>query len=243
MRRRSFVLASALVSGCALFTDLDGFDDGSPVATDGGGTLGPEGSVGTTDGGALARDDSGREPTPDGSTDEDSGAKPCTLTTTTAALPTLAATNGAEVAWTNVESAKVQDDLVAATLLGTIDDTSRFLVLTGYGFVIPATASIRGVKVTVRARAVGGSSGALRDESVRLVVDGVPVGQSKAGTRWSGTFSTVDYGGPAMLWNAALTPANVSAVTFGVSFQMGYHGPGESTGQVDTIAVTITYCN
>lgn len=95
---------------------------------------------------------------------------------------------------------------------------TQYLKATGYGFAVPAGATIVGIQMTVRRGELAGTSNAL-DGSVRLYKAGVLAGADKASpTGWTpGALGTVTYGGPADLWGTTWTPADVNNANFGAA--------------------------
>jgi hypothetical protein len=96
---------------------------------------------------------------------------------------------------------------------------TNYLFLHDFNLAVPSNAVIDGIQVTIPKKIIGGVA---VDQSVRLVVGGVVVGDDLASpTPWSTTtFATTIYGGPTTTWTAGLTPAtaNVDGTSgFGVA--------------------------
>jgi hypothetical protein len=118
--------------------------------------------------------------------------------------------------------------------------TSEFLVCTGFGFALPAGATVQGIVVNVeRSRAVG--TGVATDAKLRLVRGGlIQTTERATTTAYSDTDVIEAHGGPSDLWGAAWTPADVNASGFGAT--LAVQAPlGPSTPRVDAITMTVYY--
>ena len=148
------------------------------------------------------------------------------------------------VPWSNPANVTVADGAYASV---TLPDTgqigfvsSRFLNVTGFGFSIPATAVIRGIRVEVKQhRDLFGF--VVWDEAVRLVKNGSQVGTDKA---YDDDLTLTDayryYGGPKDLWGTTWTPDEINSPGFGLSFAVATHSPPE-TAYVDDVRVGVYY--
>lgn len=107
-------------------------------------------------------------------------------------------------------------------------------VLSGFGFTLPASASIRGIKVDF-ART---GSGTVTDDAIAL-----PKGNPKSNGDVpqgpaDGPYTTATYGSATDTWGATWTAAEINASTFSVSIDLA--GSGEIHG--DGLGVTVYYC-
>jgi len=126
-------------------------------------------------------------------------------------------------------------------------DTSRYLKGSGFGFAIPAGATIGEIIVTMgRASSTGITGGdRIRDLPVRISTDGTNlVGDNKAltGTNWPTSEGAATYGGAADTWGTTLTPAQINSSKFSVflSFRNA-NSNYDRTAYVDYIRITVTY--
>lgn len=130
-------------------------------------------------------------------------------------------------AWTAPGNAKVFDGQVATVSVeggssspgpGTASGTpSDYLQTTDFGFNVPGSATITGVIAEVY-RYDGGAN-QNDDKEVNLIVNGVIVGANKAAYGSPGVFGAwLVYGGASDLWGMALTPADINANDFGLSY-------------------------
>jgi hypothetical protein len=220
-------------ASCRALTSFDGFT-GAPLDESFPDTGPPPPSL---DGSDEASVDAGE--------DVDAGPppKPCTSTPIStgpraATLGTLALSSGP--AWTNTMAAIAADGVATSSNIPSTIESSILLV-GGFGFAIPETAAIAGVKVSILRRAdkVG-----LRETSVRLAPESVPAGAGKEGAEDLpvGTFTAIDYGDATDLWGIPLTPAIVNQPTFGASLRVKNSGAVSGIAEVDEIHVDVTYC-
>src|SRR5438128_8185400 len=83
--------------------------------------------------------------------------------------------------WTSASTitsaSQTSDDVYLHSPIGS-NKSSRVLSLTGFGFALPAGASISGIVVSVERHA--GTTNKTNDQVVQLIVGGVQVGDNKA---------------------------------------------------------------
>lgn len=117
---------------------------------------------------------------------------------------------------------------------------SDFLDATTFGFNVPTSATINGVKVEIeRSQA---ASGSVKDVTVRLLKAGTATGDNKADTTssWPTSDTTATYGGAADLWGATLNASDVNATNFGVTLKVEGNA-GVDTARVDYVRITVYY--
>lgn len=104
------------------------------------------------------------------------------------------------------------------------------LALGAFGFDIPATATISGIKVEITRRwtvnTVQESTFGFRDK-----------GTTKSSGAWTSSYTTVSYGGPTDRWGATWQPADFTA---GLVFEITAGSSGYAN--VDDVALTIYAC-
>lgn len=119
-----------------------------------------------------------------------------------------------------------------------------YLQCTGYGFAIPAGATVNGITVNVQRRSSSTSNGGSHDSAMRLVKGGV-VGATDRATATIYTTSDVteSHGGAADLWGDSWAIADVNNANFGAAFRAIKPSSGGSshTISVDYISITIDY--
>lgn len=162
------------------------------------------------------------------------GASGADLITTVASF-----TSATELELTLAASTTVSSVVSA---IGSTDPVqSQLLKVTNYGFAIPATASIEGVKVEVEGKSLSTTSENLKvyDTAAQLIVGGVAAGVDKSLiTAFTGADTLKTYGGTDDTWQNALTPTIVNASNFGFQFQaQSIFGRAD----VDNIKITVYY--
>lgn len=162
-------------------------------------------------------------------------------------LPTAAITTGAGVeAWVNPSGIETKNGVYNTAVTLTANDTSQFLQGTGYGFAIPASATITGISATIyRSKSTSGITG-VNDSNVQLLKAGIAVGSNRAtGTPWATGISTQNYGSSSDLWGTAWTPADINNAAFGLQVSLIQIVPprtfGSSTDGIDAITITVSY--
>lgn len=131
----------------------------------------------------------------------------------------------------------------ATMSLGTGAPASNYLQGTGYGFSIPANATIIGIQVVInRNGSINTGSIGYSDVEVRLVKDNVIGGDNKASaTLWPSSFGTESYGSSSDLWGQAWAPADINDPDFGVALAADHNSSITRTANVDYMQITVTY--
>jgi hypothetical protein len=160
-------------------------------------------------------------------------------------LPTSATGNtntigGGTLAWSNptrIELADGSKVTRAFTAGGGITDD---LIGTGFGFSIPAGATIIGIQLDVDEGSFGDS---ISSTHIRLLKAGVAAGSNKAGVpasgiEWLSGGNNVTYGGSADLWGTTWTASDINNANFGAAVVAT--GTGDSA-ICDYFKITVTY--
>jgi hypothetical protein len=107
-------------------------------------------------------------------------------------------TSVGSVNWTSPGNAQTSNDSWAtASLSGT--SATYYLKATGFGFSIPAGATINGIQVDVERN--GAATGKIGDNSVRLIKGGTISGNDKStGAEWPVSDAYQPYGNSTDLW-------------------------------------------
>lgn len=119
-----------------------------------------------------------------------------------------------------------------------------YLRIWGFGFAVPAAATINGVEVIIE---FVGSTTSMSNSFAQLVTltnttsgAGSRIGSNLAvATAVPTTETTWTYGGAANLWGANLTPSIVNAANH--AFDFACTGPNSSTVNIDYLAMRIYY--
>jgi len=117
--------------------------------------------------------------------------------------------------------------------------TQNYLQLTGFGFAIPAGATINGVQASVRGLS-SGSNNANRTIQVGLTTNGTALAGTAKTQILTATVANYALGTTSDVWGAALTAANVNASTFGVLIRDN-DTTVSGIFSIDYVSLTITY--
>jgi hypothetical protein len=191
------------------------------------------------DAGADASADAADDATAEDASDAEPDSGLCSTTFLQAlSASTIAVTSGRD--WTNPTAAITSNNAYAEVSSMVDGEVSDYLVVTDFVAAVPAAATVTGISVSIERRQ-SGNTVFIADNLVRLVVNGAVVGQNKAfNGLWTGTDTTVTYGGPNDRWGAALTTADVNASTFGAAISVAYASTaGNSDARIDAIKVQI----
>lgn len=148
--------------------------------------------------------------------------------------------------WSNPNRAyRTDNSLATAAVDGT---TTVYLRCLNYGFSIPSTSTILGVRVNVNRKSNRTSNGGANDAAVRLVTPAGGIGATDRSTATLYTTSLVNeaHGTATDLWGlttATLTPDVVNAAGFGAAFAATKASSSGSshTMAVDQISITVDY--
>jgi hypothetical protein len=124
------------------------------------------------------------------------------------------------------------------------DTQTSCLEARNYGFTIPGTATITGIRVDVERRRSAAAGGYIEDNGVMILKGGVYSGPNKAnyGVNWPTTDAYVSYGGLGDLWGTTWTPADINSAAFGVAIaSISYTCGSAMTSFVDHIRMTVFY--
>jgi len=153
------------------------------------------------------------------------------------------------LSWASVGNAILSDnnDATAGQAVGILSSVqTRYITAQGFGFAIPAGASICGIKVEVERYAAGliiGSS--ITDNSIRIIKNGSIAGSDQsAGAVWPGAAAYGAYGGAANQWGLAWTPADINAANFGIAISARLNAGLAGvflTAHIDHIRLTVYY--
>lgn len=159
------------------------------------------------------------------------------------AVPATCVDNGSTGTrtWSNWGRGTAYDGSYATVSVdGTI---SHYLKCTGYGFAIPAGATINGIVVTP-VRFSSGTPGSL-DAAVRLVNADTTIGTTdrSTATTYPTTSTEEIHGGAADLWGTSWGPSDINDADFGVAFSVTKPSSSGAaqTVSVDTLVVTVYY--
>jgi hypothetical protein len=214
------VIVAAAAAGCSVFQDFTGYSSGSsPAPAD----AGPSADASTEDEVPGTRQNDG------GSPDPADAQVPC-VPKSIGPRYGLIAEDVPPATWSNRNGALVPNDGQYAHT----DYKSGTLEISDFRFALPAGASVRGIVVEIARIAEGSIT-----DTVALVK-----GHSKAGGAWPqgpevGPYRTATYGSSTDTWGATWTSADINTSTFSVRIM----AMGSGDGHVDSVGVTVYYCD
>lgn len=157
---------------------------------------------------------------------------------------TAADGGGGGTTWTTPNNAKVEDTAVASCLNigpGGGGGTPNQLNVTNFGFSIPTTAIIDGIKAEIKVQTTGGSN-ASDSGSVYLLYNGGNTNATNTPNPaqfWPvASLTWLTHGSSTSLWGRTWTPAEVNNANFGLSLS-AFPPTGTSTINVDSVRLTV----
>lgn len=121
-----------------------------------------------------------------------------------------------------------------------LNNISKYMTQTNYGFSIPSTATITGIQADITKRRGSGGSSPLIDARVRLIRAGtVQTTDRASGAAWPPVDTDTPYGGSADLWGASWTPSDINNSGFGVAIS-AENTDSFTSADADIGAVTMT---
>jgi hypothetical protein len=150
------------------------------------------------------------------------------------------------LAWSSPSSALALDGSFASASV-TFDPStyySHYLKVMGFGFSIPAGATINGINVTMYKQCY--NCGTQEDYIVKLVKGGSVVGDNNAiagPSGWPYPVGPVSYGGPSDLWGETWTSSDINSADFGFVFSVIIHGISVDVteAEIDYAEITVYY--
>lgn len=144
------------------------------------------------------------------------------------------------LAWANADRITTVNGQGASAAGMPTGSPTVLLIGKGFGFAVPADATIDGVTVEIVRSSIGARCGDVR---VALLRGGLVDGDNRAdfAVQWPTSLTPKVYGGPTDLWGLALTPADVNDPGFGVGVQCEKDVAGPGGAIVDYLTVTVHY--
>lgn len=149
---------------------------------------------------------------------------------------------GVEKPWSDTGNVFADDGAYAQGELGSgaVAYTER-LDITGFGFAIPAGATIDGIVASINAWS-NNSARAVRDVQVRLLIGGTPSGTNLADGRTWTAEATENYGGISNTWGLTPSVAQINASNFGIGLQFDNNGATTlRVPRLDHVTLTVYY--
>ena len=152
--------------------------------------------------------------------------------------------SGSNAAWGQLNDVEKDDGIYCyvAIPIGSDVNPSNELILTNFGFGIPASALVLGVRVSIHRQALGGTS-AVYDSSITLAGVGGSNNYAEL-NHWSGNQYAI-YGSTTDTWGLGigLTPAVINSSGFGINITLNGTGtPGNGvTAGIDYVSIQVFY--
>lgn len=135
----------------------------------------------------------------------------------------------------------------AGSLLGVLATANtQYLFVSGFGFNLPAGATVCGIEASVERNASGlliGSS--VRDNSVKIAKGGTITGTDHASSAsWTGSDVIATYGGNGDAWGTSWTYADINNASFGIAISAQLSAGLASlflSANIDQVKITVYY--
>lgn len=163
-------------------------------------------------------------------------------------VPLGYATSGMGSGWANLMGVQFVDNSPAYADLAQYPTCNNFMCyysniasFTSFGFSIPATATIMGIKLDILQR-VSSPGGGIHDSVLVLAYNGITYGSNYAATtfNWLDVPTIKTYGGAIDTWGYAWTPAQINDPTFGFRYQLT-NTSFDQPASVDHLTMTVYY--
>lgn len=142
------------------------------------------------------------------------------------------------ISWANVSNARVSDDFAASVSAMSSAQVTHYLVVSSFGFNVPAQATITGVSVGIERKTNNG----IVDNEVRLLSGAIGGDNKASASTWPASDTVATYGGASDKWGLTLTPNDVNGSSFGAALSAKYTPvSGNGSPAVDQIRMTVFY--
>jgi hypothetical protein len=165
-------------------------------------------------------------------------------TTPTGGLITGNVNYGTSINWANPNESLASDNSYARTSIKS-PQVTKYLRDRNFQFAVPSYATITGIIVYIEKKQDAGAN--IQDNSVRIEINDVPVGNDKAklGTTWPTTDQVFTYGGFGDMWGLSLSPSDINNSTFGVLTAACVPSGGDSSttyyAYIDNVAIDVCF--
>lgn len=119
-------------------------------------------------------------------------------------------------AWSNPTNAQVEDGIFAS-IVSPAGGGSNYLKVQGFGFSIPAGATINGILLEIKQKFTTTANGAVQSKVVKMVKSDGTFSTTDKGsiTQWSATLGFVGYGSSSELWGESWGASDINSANFG----------------------------
>lgn len=146
------------------------------------------------------------------------------------------------ISWSNTSNAGASDGSKTSASALIIGDVSNYLVVKGFGFNITSPANICGIEVEIE-RSASGLLQIVKDNSIRIIKEGVITGANKAGlANWPGSDALTSYGSNSDLWGETWLVSDINSGEFGVAISTNLTSLSAlPSAHIDGVRVTVYY--
>jgi hypothetical protein len=140
--------------------------------------------------------------------------------------------------WTSVNNITLQDGVYTSVTCTTAPATTPYLEARTFGFSVPSTASIDGIRFSVGTYT--GNPGDIKDSGIRIQRGAALGSENKALANYWGAGETKLYGGSSDKWSEAWTISEINDSSFGLNIavtMVNFAG----TASVDYVSSTVYY--
>lgn len=161
------------------------------------------------------------------------------------AFTTAALSSSSASGWTNSSNVFTSNNSRASQTINVADGITTPLLVSGFGFTLPANAIIKGFTAVVERRHSGSALTQIDDASVKLLKAGSPVGSDfQQDANWpNGSDNNATYGSVSNLWGSSWTPADVNDSSFGLflTAECSTCGLVPRDPEVDHVTISVAY--
>ncbi len=144
--------------------------------------------------------------------------------------------------FSSLSNSSASDNVYSSVSALALGDKSNYVVAKGFGFAIPANATICGITVTVEKKASGLLQN-VHDFSAKIVRAGTVAGNNNAAAgAWPTSDATTVYGSSSDSWGLSWSPADINDSEFGFALSADLSGISVlPTASVDYISMVVSY--
>lgn len=125
------------------------------------------------------------------------------------------------ISWSNLSNGAGSNDSDATTVVLFDGEESKSIIFSNFSCNLPTDSTVNGIKVEVRESCSNQSRATGSWTNIRLMLDGIEVGNDKAGvsTDVNSVKTTVVYGGISDLWGTTPTYTQINNSNFGITLK------------------------
>lgn len=151
-----------------------------------------------------------------------------------------ASVGGALHAWQDPQEVTAHDGTYSSIALGNTASDNDYLHSTEFGFAIPSSSTILGIKADFFINTSASSSWI--GNTVQLIKNGIRSGDNKGtGGGTSPINEYKSYGDSTDLWGLSLTPSDINASNFGLALRFENFFGGVTGVNIDDVRITVYY--